>query len=137
MAMTKVLIVEDTSTFRAILRHQLISVGITSLWMAGDGQEALGMLSQQPDFDAILCDWHMHPMDGLTFCSKVRSLPTMQGRAIPVLFMTADAKLANPQTRGRIQDLARTLGIVEILPKPFNTEELKATLERCLGRALD
>jgi CheY-like chemotaxis protein len=134
--MTKILIVEDTATFRAILRHQLIGLGITSLWMATDGEEALGMLWQQPDFDLILCDWHMHPMDGLTFCSKVRTIPTLQERAIPVLFMTADAKLANPVTRERILEHARGLGIVEILPKPFETDELKTTLERCLGHAL-
>ena len=134
--MTKILIVEDTATFRAILRHQLMGLGITSLWMATDGAEALGTLQQQPDFDVILCDWHMHPMDGLTFCSKVRSVPTLQNRAIPVLFMTADAKLANPATRERILEHAKGLGIVEILPKPFEADALKTTLERCLGYPL-
>jgi len=131
--MAKILVVEDTATFRAILRHQLVSIGITSIWMAADGEEALAMLEHQPDFDAILCDWHMHPMDGLTFCSKVRGVPAVQGRVIPVLFMTADPKLADPDKRARMLEPAKDLGIVEILPKPFNIPELKETLARCLG----
>ena len=134
--MVKILVVEDTATFRGILRHQLISVGVTSVWMAADGEEALSVLQQQPDFDAIICDWHMHPMDGLTFCSKVRGVPAVQGRIIPVLFMTADPKLADPVKRARMLEPAKDLGIVEILPKPFNTAELKQTLSRCIGFAL-
>lgn len=134
--MTKILVVEDTATFRSILRHQLVSVGMTNIWMAADGEEALTMLRDQPDIDAIICDWHMHPMDGLTFCSKVRDVPALSGRIIPVLFMTADPKLADPDKRARMLAPAKNLGIVEILPKPFNTSELKATLSRCLGVAL-
>ncbi len=131
--MTKILIVEDTATFRAILRHQLVSIGYTNIWMAADGGEALKMLQAEDDFDAIICDWHMHPMDGLTFCGVVQSIPTTRGRAIPVLFMSADPKLADPEKRARMIEPARKVGIVDILPKPFDVAELKATLARCIG----
>ena len=131
--MTKILIVEDTATFRAILRHQLVGLGVTDIWMAADGGEALKMLQAESNFDAIICDWHMHPMDGLTFCGVVQSIPTTRERPIPVLFMTSDPKLADPEKRARMLEPARKLGIVEILPKPFDVPELKATLNRCIG----
>ena len=134
--MTKVLVVEDTATFRAILRHQLIGIGINNVWMAADGEEALGMLQLEPDIDAIICDWHMHPMDGLTFCAKIRGVQALAGREIPVLFMTADPKLGDPEKRARMIEPAKSIGIVEILTKPFNSTELKETLSRCLGIAL-
>ena len=133
--MAKILIVEDTATFRAILRHQLVSIGITSVWMAADGEEALRMLEHESDFDAILCDWHMHPMDGLTFCSKLQGVPGMNGRTIPVLFITSDPKLADPEKRARMLEPAKGIGIVDILPKPFTIEALKETLDRYIGVA--
>lgn len=52
---------------------------------------------------------------------------------IPVLFMTSDPKLADPEKRARMIEPARKVGIVEILPKPFDVAELKATLNRCVG----
>ena len=130
--MAKILVVEDTATFRAILRHQLVGLGFTNVWMAADGGEALKLLQSEQDFDIIICDWHMHPMDGLTFCGVVQSIPNPHGRTIPVLFMSADPKLADPHKRTRMLEPARKVGIVEILPKPFEVVELKATLDRCL-----
>ncbi len=131
--MVKIMVVEDTATFRGILRHQLITIGITNIWMAADGEEALTMLHDQPDIDAIICDWHMHPMDGLTFCSKIRDVLTLQGRVIPVIFMTSDPKFADPEKRARLIEPVRNIGITEILPKPFNTNDLQETLSRCIG----
>ena len=131
--MIKMLVVEDTATFRSIIRHQLLSVGITSIWMAADGEEALSIIQQQPDIDAIICDWHMHPMDGLTFCSKIRDVPAVAGRSIPVLFMTADPKMADRTTRARLVEPFRILGILEVLTKPFNTTELRVALSRSIG----
>lgn len=128
--MTKVLIVEDTATFRAILRHQLVSIGVTSVWMAADGEEALGMLEHEPDFDAILCDWHMHPMDGLSFCAKLQGLPALGGRVIPIFFITADPKLADADKRARMLEPAKGLGIVDVLPKPFTADTLRDALRQ-------
>ena len=133
--MTKILIVEDTATFRAILRHQLVSIGYTNIWTAADGGEALKMLQAEESFDVIICDWHMHPMDGLTFCGVVQSLTSTRERPIPVLFMTSDPKLADPERRARMIEPARKVGIVDILPKPFEITELKATIASCLSTA--
>ncbi|MEI8397439.1 MAG: hypothetical protein WCF85_22195 [Rhodospirillaceae bacterium] len=42
--MLKVMVVDDPSTLRLVLRKQLMELGITSISMATDGAEALGML---------------------------------------------------------------------------------------------
>lgn len=131
--MLKVMVVEDTVTYQLIVRHQLSALGITSMVMATDGQQALATLRREPDVDAILCDWHMTPMDGLTFCAAVQAVPYLRGRQIPVIFMTGDAKLADPVKRRRALEPAHSLGITEILIKPFTVDDLRTVLTRCAG----
>ena len=128
----KVLVVEDISMFRTLIRHQLAELGITQVVTTGDGAEALDLLLSEPDFDLILCDWHMEQMDGLDFCARVQATPHLGGRRIPVLFMTGDARLAeDPEKRRRALETARELGIVDILIKPFTATDLRNTLEHC------
>ncbi|MEI7607214.1 MAG: response regulator [Rhodospirillaceae bacterium] len=131
--MLKVLIVEDTATFRLIVRRQLVSLGINSVTMAADGEEALELLRAEPDFDVILSDWHMAPMDGLTFCARVQQIPYLRGRHIPVVFMTGDTKLADPEKRKRALGQAHSFGITDILIKPFTATDLRDVLARCAG----
>jgi len=126
----KVLIVEDISMIRTLLRHQLRELGILSVAACSDGAEALDLLLNEPDVDLILCDWHMTPMDGLTFCAQVQATPYLGGRQIPVLFMTSDERLTDPDKRRRTLETARDLGIVDILIKPFATEALREVLAR-------
>jgi len=131
--MLKVLVVEDTITYQMIVRRQLAALGINSVVMTADGQAALDLLRREPDVDVILCDWHMAPMDGLTFCAAVQTIPYLRGRKIPVVFMTGDTKLADPTKRQRALGPAHSLGITEILIKPFNVADLKQVLTRCAG----
>ncbi len=131
--MIKVLIVEDTATFRLIVRRQLAALGVNSVATAVDGEEALELLRTEPDFDVILCDWHMAPMDGLAFCASLQSIPYLRGRHIPVIFMTSDVKLADPEKRKRTLGTAQSLGIIDILTKPFTVADLREVLARCAG----
>ena len=131
--MLKVLIVEDTATFRLIVRRQLNALGINSVTTAVDGEEALALLQHEPDFDVILCDWHMAPMDGFAICASVQKVPYLRGRNIPVIFMTGDTKLADPEKRRRALGPAHSLGISDILIKPFTVNDLRNVLARCAG----
>ncbi len=131
MAMLKVLVVEDLAVVRSLIRQQFAVLGITGVTEASDGAEALKLLLREPDIDLILCDWHMTPMDGLDFCARVQATPYLGGRKIPVVFITGDQKLADARRRHRTLDSARDLGIVDILLKPFGTEELRAVLAHC------
>lgn len=134
--MFKVLLVEDTATFRAIIRHQLLALNLDEVVMAADGAEALTILRDREDIDLIISDWHMAPMDGLTFCAAVQQSPRLKGRQMPVVFMTGDAGFADPDKRERALEQARGLGIVDILPKPFTSDRLKAALSKGVGMRL-
>ncbi len=131
--MLKVLVVEDTATYQLIVRRQLQVLGIRSVVPAADGAEALALLRKEPDVDVILCDWHMAPMDGLAFCAAVQAIPYLRGRHIPVVFMTGDAKLADPDRRRRALEPGKGLGISEILIKPFTADTLREVLTKCAG----
>ena len=129
----KILLVEDVKTIRTMILLQLGELGIDQVAVAVDGTEALSTLARDPDIDLILSDWHMEPMDGLDFCARIQALPRLRGRRIPVVFMTNDERLADPAKRTRALETARGIGIVDILMKPFSTEDLRAVLARCGG----
>lgn len=126
--MLNVLIVEDTATFRMMVRQQLLSMGMSKVHVASDGAEALQILKNNKDIDLVVSDWHMAPMDGLTFCGMIQQTPALRGRQIPVIFMTADAKLADEDKRAKVLAASGHLGIIAILPKPFSPEQLRHAL---------
>ncbi len=132
----KAMVVDDTATFRMIVHHSLVALGVNSVCLASDGEDGLKMLSCESDIGVIICDWHMHPMDGLTFCTKIKDVPELGGRTIPVIFMTSDPKLADPEKRARMLEPARGIGIVDVLPKPFTPADLAAVLNQTLGLQL-
>ena len=86
-----------------------------------DGQEGLNILNgseQTPDL--IFTNLRMPNMDGLTFVKQVRRNGTWD--KIPMVMMTAHQ---SPDIRREV--LAN--GVAAFLPKPFNFNELKSTLE--------
>jgi two-component system, chemotaxis family, chemotaxis protein CheY len=134
--MLNVLIVEDTATFRMMVRQQLLSMNMAKVYVAADGAEALQTLKNNKDIDLIVSDWHMAPMDGLTFCGMVQQTPSLRGRQIPVVFMTGDNKLADEDRREKVLAASRHLGIIAILPKPFTAEQLRSALSAGAGIVL-
>lgn len=126
--MVNVMIVEDNAAFGKLLQHQLADMGISDVSTATGGAEALEILRQDTAVDVILCDWHMEPMDGLDFCASAQSISTERGRVVPIVFMTADAKLADADKRARMLEPARQIGIVDVLSKPFDADDLKTVL---------
>ncbi|MEI8394735.1 MAG: response regulator [Rhodospirillaceae bacterium] len=131
--MFRVMVVEDTLTYRNILRHFLVGLGVGNVYMAADGAEALALLWEDSEFDLIVCDWHMEPMDGLALCGKLQEIPRLKEKHIPVLFMTADDKLADPEKRERVLQSMKELGVIDILPKPFSREDILSALTKCAG----
>lgn len=129
----KILLVEDVRMIRLMILNQLAELGITEVSVAVDGTDALGVLTREHDIALILCDWHMEPMDGLTFCAKVQGHPDLGGRRIPVVFMTCDDRLTDSDKRRRTLESAKGLGIVGILLKPLITDDLRAVIARHTG----
>ena len=61
----RILIVDDFSTMRRIVKNLLRDLGFNNTAEADDGQTALPML-QTGKFDFLVTDWNMPGMDGLS-----------------------------------------------------------------------
>ena len=120
----KILIVDDFSTMRRIIKNLLRDLGFTNTQEADDGSTALPML-QNGDFDFLISDWNMPQMKGIDLLKSVRSDDRLKN--LPVLLVTAEAK------REQIIEAANA-GVNGYVVKPFTAEILKEKIERIFER---
>jgi len=120
----KILVVDDFSTMRKIIRNLLSEIGYINHVGADDGTTALPML-KQGDFDFLITDWNMPGMDGIELLKRVRADENLA--TMPVLLVTAEAK------KEQIVDAARA-GVNGYIVKPFNATVLKNKIEQILKR---
>ncbi|MFA6249906.1 MAG: response regulator [Candidatus Shapirobacteria bacterium] len=80
----KILIIEDEPAVQTALKNKLSRNGFAVI-TAANGQTGLTKVAQHSP-DLILLDIIMPVMDGITFLTKLRSLPL--GRTIPVIVLT-------------------------------------------------
>ena len=85
----KILVVDDFSTMRRIIKNLLRDLGFTNVQEADDGSTALPML-QNGDFDFVVTDWNMPGMQGIDLLRAIRADAKL--KHIPVLMVTAEAK---------------------------------------------
>ena len=85
----KILIVDDFSTMRRIIKNLLRDLGFTNTQEADDGSTALPMLKGS-DSDFLVTDWNMPGMTGIDLLKAVRADEKLQ--SLPVLMETAEAK---------------------------------------------
>ena len=118
------LVVDDDADLRTYLRGCLRGFGKTDplVLEAGDGQEALAMLSTQ-NVDLIISDVVMPGMDGLALCRALGEDEHL--RQVPVLLITGEAPAA-------ARRLAQSAGARGFLAKPFNARKLRTALEGLL-----
>ena len=86
----KVLVVDDSSTMRKIIKNVLIELGIYDEFIteAVDGVDALGKVKSN-NFDLILMDIHMPLMDGIETTQKIREKEKETGEHISIIALTA------------------------------------------------
>jgi two-component system, chemotaxis family, chemotaxis protein CheY len=118
----RILIVDDSKVMRSILTAYAGNHGIQSEG-AEDGLAALEKLKTDTDFDAILIDWDMPRMDGITLLKAVRADPALD--SIKTMMVTANASYDSLST-------ALTLGADDYLMKPID-EEMFVDKLRLLG----
>ncbi len=116
----RILIVDDMSTMRRIIRTILNQLGYTNIDEAENGKQALAKLKKEK-YDFVITDWNMPEMDGLSLVKAIRSDPEL--KHIPVLMVTAEAKKENV-----IQALKA--GVNNYIVKPFTPEVLKEKIEK-------
>ena len=85
----KILVVDDFSTMRRIIKNLLKDLGFSNIQEAEDGSTALPML-QQGDFDFVVTDWNMPGMQGIDLLRAIRADDKL--KHLPVLMVTAEAK---------------------------------------------
>ena len=120
----KILVVDDFSTMRRIIKNLLRDLGYTNTAEADDGKTALPML-QSGGFDFLVTDWNMPGMTGIELLKAVRADEKLKG--LPVLMLTAEAK------RDQIVEAAQ-LGVNGYVVKPFTAAALKEKIEKIFER---
>lgn len=120
----KILIVDDFSTMRRIIKNLLKDLGFTNTHEADDGSTALPMLKTS-DFDFLITDWNMPGMTGIDLLRAVRSDDALSH--MPVLMVTAEAK------REQIVAAAQA-GVNGYVVKPFTAQALKEKIEKIFER---
>jgi len=120
----QILVVDDFSTMRRIIRNLLRELGFTNFDEAEDGVQALQKLRLRP-FDLVVSDWNMPNMQGIDLLRAIRADPKL--RHTPVLMVTAEAKREN------ILEAAKA-GVNGYIVKPFNAETLREKLDAVFRR---
>jgi len=121
----KVLVVDDFSTMRRIIRNLLREIGFTNTLEADDGSTALPIL-KAGGVDFLITDWNMPGMPGIELLNAVRSDEKL--KHIPVLMVTAEAK------RDQIIQAAQA-GINGYIVKPFTAATLQQKIEKIFASA--
>ncbi|MFT4652759.1 MAG: two-component system chemotaxis response regulator CheY [Patiriisocius sp.] len=120
----KILVVDDFSTMRRIIKNLLKDLGFANIQEADDGNTALPML-QQGDFDFVVTDWNMPGMQGIDLLRAIRADDKL--KHLPVLMVTAEAK------KEQIVAAAQA-GVNGYVVKPFTAATLKAKLDKISER---
>jgi len=120
----KILIVDDFSTMRRIVKNLLNDLGFTITSEAEDGNSALAHLRAAP-CDLVITDWNMPGMTGIELLKEIRTDPKLAH--LPVLMVTAEAK------REQIIEAAQS-GVNGYIIKPFTAVTLQEKLQKIFER---
>lgn len=117
-----VLVVDDFSTMRKIIKNSLQSMGFTKIIEAQDGVDALEKL-QNEEVCLIVSDWNMPRMSGIELLKKVKSEEKLS--KIPFIMVTAEG-----QKECVIEAIKS--GVNNYVVKPFTTEVLEQKIQQIL-----
>jgi len=120
----RILVVDDFSTMRRIVKNLLRDLGFTNTVEADDGKTALPIL-EAGGIDFLVTDWNMPGMTGIELLKAVRANPDLV--SLPVLMVTAEAK------REQII-MAAQAGVNGYVIKPFTAATLKEKIEKIFER---
>jgi two-component system chemotaxis response regulator CheY len=120
----RVLIVDDFSTMRRVMRGLLREMGIDAVDEAADGVAALERL-RGSEFDFVITDIGMPTMNGFELLAAIKKDERL--RHLPVLMVTAEAKK---------DDIVRCAqeGAAGYIVKPFTGPVLRDKLRRAAPR---
>lgn len=120
----RILIVDDFSTMRRIVKNLLNDLGFTNTAEADDGTTALIELRKNR-YDLVITDWNMPGMPGIDLLKTIRADAALS--KTPVLMVTAEAK------REQIIEAAQA-GVNGYIIKPFTAATLEDKINKIFER---
>ncbi|MCH4091021.1 response regulator [Acetobacter sp.] len=118
-----VVIVDDQTSIRAILRNSLAQLGIINVSERKNGKDAMEYLAQN-SATLIISDFNMPEMNGLELLRAVRANPRTAKTAFIILTGEASKEL--------VQEAVKA-GVNNFLAKPYTVGKLKAVMEAVFG----
>ncbi|MCA9272154.1 MAG: response regulator [Phycisphaerales bacterium] len=119
------LIVDDSPILRAAIKKVVKLAGLEEdrIFEAGNGKEALELMSTIW-VDMVLLDLNMPVMNGEEFAQELRKQPELEDVAVVVVSTESNEDRLNRM---------RELGVIEVLHKPFEPEDLRKIIVNNLG----
>ena len=120
----KVLVVDDMSTMRRIVKNVLKQIGYSNIEEAENGEEGLKKL-KAGGFGLVVSDWNMPVMMGIDMLRAIRADPEL--KSVPVLMVTAEAQKEN------IIEAVQA-GVSNYIVKPFTADAVKDKLTQIFNK---
>ncbi|MCL6120246.1 MAG: chemotaxis response regulator CheY [Deltaproteobacteria bacterium] len=117
----RILVVDDFSTMRRIIKNILKQIGFTNVDEAENGQAALAKIGDGGNYDFVISDWNMPEMTGIELLKQVRANEATKD--LPFLMVTAEAKKENVVE-------AVKAGVNNYIVKPFTAEVLQEKISK-------
>ena len=119
----KILVVDDSSTMRRIIKNTLGRLGHKDILEAEDGAVAWKVMGENADIDILVTDWNMPEMNGLELVQKVRAEEKYVD--LPIIMVTTEGGKTEVIT-------ALKAGVNNYIVKPFTPQVLQEKLEAVL-----
>ncbi|MBN2895304.1 MAG: chemotaxis response regulator CheY [Campylobacterales bacterium] len=120
----KLVVVDDSSTMRRIIKNTLSRLGYNDVLEGEDGVQGWNVLDTNPDIGMLITDWNMPEMNGLELVKKVRA--DARFKDLPIIMVTTEGGKAEVIT-------ALKAGVNNYIVKPFTPQVLKEKLGAVLG----
>ena len=120
----KILVVDDSSTMRRIIKNTLARLGYKDILEGADGVEGWNELDANPDIEMLITDWNMPEMNGLELVKKTRADERFTD--LPIIMVTTEGGKSEVIT-------ALKAGVNNYIVKPFTPQVLKEKLSVVMG----
>lgn len=117
-----VLIVDDSKTMRDMVTLTLTGAGFQVV-QAGDGNEAVGWLSNGSKPALVVTDLNMPGMDGISLIKEIRKMPAL--KFTPILMLTTESS-------DEKKAAGKSAGATGWIVKPFNPEQFLKIVKKVL-----
>ena len=120
----RIMVVDDMSTSRGLITQALEEIGVWHVQAESDARAALAKLSESPAH-LVLSDLNMPNLDGLGLLEALRRNKSTQKIGFILVTGSPNKELIQK---------AQTLGLNNMIKKPFTTQSMRACIERVVGK---